>query len=101
MADEGAVQVATVEGWTVTFPKPDGIIEFGSSGCCCAPGIRRAGQHTNNVTSWWKIVWLESQERMKWQKCVSLSRAMRQASEAETCRAFAEAMGLETNEKRV
>ena len=34
--------------------KPDGVIELGESACCCLPGARRKGMHTNCSTSWWR-----------------------------------------------
>lgn len=39
----------------ITFLKDDGQIEVGFSGCCCPPGQRREGMHTNSSTSWWRI----------------------------------------------
>jgi hypothetical protein len=39
----------------MTFNKPDGVIEIGHSGCCCPPGERRDGMHTNCATSWWRV----------------------------------------------
>lgn len=39
----------------MTYLKPDGIIETRISGCCCPPGERRKGQHTNAGTSWFRI----------------------------------------------
>jgi hypothetical protein len=37
------------------FTKPDGTIELGTSGCCCSPGFKRKGMHTNSTTSWWRV----------------------------------------------
>jgi hypothetical protein len=37
------------------FQKPDGAIELGFSGCCCPPGERRKGMHTNACTSWFRV----------------------------------------------
>lgn len=35
---------------------PDGSsVEFGSSGCCCPPGERKGGQHTNCGTNWYRV----------------------------------------------
>ena len=37
------------------YPKPDGSIETGGSGCCCPPGARKPGQHTNSGTQWFRV----------------------------------------------
>jgi hypothetical protein len=37
------------------YVKPDGVIETGFSGCCCPPGLRHGGMHTNGITTWWKV----------------------------------------------
>lgn len=38
-----------------TFDWPDGRMELGCSGCCCPPGAKRSGQHTNSSTDWYRI----------------------------------------------
>lgn len=73
------------------YEKPDGIIEFGCSGCCCPPGIRRSGQHTNSGTSWWRINYgvRNGMEFVgNWHRVDSQSRLMSLAAAAETAEAF-------------
>lgn len=38
------------------YEKPDGAIEVAISGCCCPPGERRGGQHTNSSTEWIRVI---------------------------------------------
>ena len=37
------------------YTKPDGTIELSGSGCCCPPGERGPGMHTNSTTNWWRV----------------------------------------------
>lgn len=67
------------------YEKPDGVIETGISGCCCPPGVKRGGQHTNSGTSWWRI------DDSEWKHCRS-SVAMRAALSSETVKEFKERM---------
>lgn len=62
----------------MTFQKPDGDIEIESSGCCCSPGERHRGQHTNSCTNWIRF------RKGKWTRLHSLSTAMTFAGAAET-----------------
>lgn len=40
----------------MAIDKPDNIIYYECSGCCCPPGQRKSGgQHTNSGTSWWRL----------------------------------------------
>lgn len=35
---------------------PDGsTVEIGCSSCCCPPGERKGGQHTNSGTDWYRV----------------------------------------------
>ena len=48
------------------WEKPDGTVEYGMSGCCCTPGPRRGGQHTNCGTEWWRVntgYWFQPSQR--------------------------------------
>lgn len=65
-----------------TYEKPDGTIEIGFSGCCCPPGQRRAGQHTNSATVWWRL------SSGEWKIARTQSLIRRAAAEADTCDAF-------------
>lgn len=53
--------------------KPDGTIQIESSGCCCPPGMRRKGQHTNSTTCWVRI------DLGEWKIVHSISRAVNEA----------------------
>lgn len=66
--------------------KPDGIIELGSSGCCCPPGQRKGGQHMNCGTSWYKI------NDGEWVQCMRISFVRKLAETSETCASFKDAM---------
>lgn len=69
-----------------TFAKPDGVIEFGMSGCCCPPGAMRAGQHTNSSTSWYRV------NDGPWRRQILTSGSMRTlAMAAETVAEFEDA----------
>jgi hypothetical protein len=70
----------------ITSEKDDGIITIASSACCCPPGERRAGQHTNGGTQWWRI------NDEPWQRLHGISNALVLAGAAETCTEFREAM---------
>ena len=35
--------------------KPDGVIEFDTSGCCCPPNQIKKGMHTNSTTQWFRV----------------------------------------------
>lgn len=37
------------------YEKPDGVIEPTFSACCCPPGEKRKGMHTNSCTFWWRV----------------------------------------------
>jgi hypothetical protein len=66
------------------FPKPDGVIEYGISGCCCPPGEIRKGMHTNSTTSWWRI------DSGAWNRIRHQSTFMTFAQASETCAEFKE-----------
>lgn len=68
--------------WT----KPDGEIEIAGSGCCCPPGMRHDGQHTNSGTSWART------SNRPWVRIRSTSTPMIYAECALTCREFEEAL---------
>lgn len=68
------------------FTKPDGVIEFGFSGCCCPPGQRRPGQHTNATTRWWRV------NEGAWQPVRRQSHTRTLAEAAETCAEFQQAL---------
>jgi len=68
------------------YEKPDGTIEIESSGCCCPPGKRRDGMHTNSFTHWWRV------NQGEWQRYDSLNSTRLLAGAAETCTEFEEAM---------
>jgi len=70
----------------MNYQKPDGSIKIQSSGCCCPPGERRKGQHTNSCTTWWKA------GDGPWQPVYQLSHTMVLAGAAETCAEFMEAI---------
>jgi hypothetical protein len=70
------------------YEKPDGVIETGFSGCCCPPGGRRRGQHTNCGTSWVRV------DDEEWQACRS-SVASRIALSSNTVKEFKEKMKTE------
>ena len=68
------------------FQKPDGVIEYGASGCCCPPGERGFGMHTNCGTMWWRV------DNGTWHKIRSQHEFMVYAQAAETCQEFIGAM---------
>ena len=37
------------------YQYPDGVIEVGFSVCCCPPGQRHKGMHTNAFTTWYRL----------------------------------------------
>lgn len=67
------------------YEKPDGRIEFGLSGCCCPPGERHSGQHTNCATEWVRV------NGGTWQRSVRNHHRIL-AGAAETCAEFEEAL---------
>lgn len=71
------------------YEKPDGVIETGFSGCCCPPGVKRGGQHTNSGTSWWKT------DDGEWQACHRSSKISRAAIESKTVEEFKERIKAE------
>jgi hypothetical protein len=73
--------------------KPDGEIELGSSGCCCPPGERRAGQHTNACTSWWRV------NGGIWQRDHRISNTRILAAAANTVTEFIDAMIEQPNDR--
>lgn len=78
------------------WEKPDGVIEFGCSGCCCpprAPGDPpRTGQHTNCATSWWRVVGAGDDYPGPWHPRDRDNHVRVLAGAAETCAEFLEAM---------
>lgn len=68
------------------FPKPDGVIEIQSSGCCCPPGPKRKGQHTNSGTSWWRI------DSGEWNLIRSMGWALKFADRSATTQEFLDSM---------
>lgn len=68
------------------FPKPDGVVELGQSACCCPPGQRHNGQHTNACTSWWRVT------GKPWVKARSVSSLLVPAEAAESCADFEQYM---------
>lgn len=68
------------------FKKTDGIIEIGTSGCCCPPGEIRKGQHTNSCTSWYRITASEDAEPGAWKRLRSVN--LKFVREVETCKEF-------------
>jgi hypothetical protein len=64
--------------------KPDGQIEVGVSACCCPPGQRHDGQHTNAITSWYRV------NNEPWSKCRSTSSVIVLAEAADSCEDFKE-----------
>jgi hypothetical protein len=75
----------------VKFCKPDGDIEFGFSSCCCPPGQRRPGQHTNSSTFWFRII-RPSQPPQPWRRARTFSGSNVLADAARSCDEFLEAM---------
>lgn len=74
---------------------PDGVIEFGCSGCCCPPrepaDPPRRGQHTNCATSWWRVI-LHAGGPQPWQRRERHAHARILAGAALSCAEFVEAM---------
>jgi hypothetical protein len=70
----------------MTYEKPDGVIEYGCSGCCCPPGERRAGLHTNSGTSWYRV------KAGPWKGITHLGDFRTFAAASETCAEFSLAM---------
>lgn len=68
------------------FAKPDGEIEIVSSGCCCPPGERGRGMHTNAITHWCRT------NSGQWRKLRGTSGALLLADAANTCAEFEEAI---------
>jgi hypothetical protein len=76
-----------------SFPKSDGVIYIATNSCCCPPGPRRAGQHTNATTHWYQII-PSGGITAPWKRIrKSLGEAMTFAECAITCAEFEEAMG--------
>lgn len=48
------------------WEKPDGVIEYGMSGCCCPPGVKRGGLHTCACTSWYRVNGGEWKHLRRW-----------------------------------
>jgi len=69
--------------------KPDGTIEIGGSGCCCPPGQRGPGIHTNACTAWWRV------NDGTWNRLRSQKEAWILAEAANTVAEFVEAMMVE------
>jgi hypothetical protein len=78
----------------IIHKKPDGVIEFGLSGCCCPPGQRRPGQHTNSCTRWFRVNPPEESEEPKgqWKRYQRAVHTMELAQAAETCDEFLDAI---------
>ncbi len=69
-------------GFMRTFGFVDGMVEIESSGCCCAPGQKHKGQHTNSCTTWYRI------NGTKWERADSVSRLLKAARESKTLSDF-------------
>ena len=69
----------------MTYAKPDGVIEIDGSACCCPPGQRRPGQHTNCTTNWYRA-------GGEWKPLRRMQHTRELAEAAETCAEFLEAM---------
>jgi hypothetical protein len=70
----------------MTLQKPDGTIEFGYSACCCPPGPRRPGQHTNCTTTWFRT------NGGEWRRLVRQTHVNTLARAAETVAEFEAAL---------
>jgi hypothetical protein len=73
------------------FDKPDGRIELANSSCCCPPGPKHAGMHTNAGTTWWRVV--SEEWRDAWHPLRGgMSNALVLARAANSCDEFVDAM---------
>lgn len=72
------------------YEKPDGKIEIQGSGCCCPPGQRHRGMHTNACTNWWRTV--RDGQASPWHNLRQHGAALELAQAATTCDEFVEAM---------
>ena len=70
------------------YEKPDGVISVQMSGCCCPPGLRHGGMHTNGITTWWRI----DDGEWKTSRPATIKRA---ALSSETVKEFKEKMKAE------
>lgn len=68
------------------YEKPDGVITIQMSGCCCPPGKSRGGQHTNSITTWWRI------DEGEWSPCRP-GNVQRAAVESKTVEEFKKMIG--------
>ena len=69
------------------YEKTDGIIEIEGIGCCCPPGAKRPGMHTNSCTNWWRV------NGGEWHKLRATTIAMSVANRAgSNCADFVDAM---------
>ena len=76
------------------YEHEDGAIELQFSGCCCPPGERREGQHTNATTDWWRIHWKDG-TTTDWERYHWGTRTRLFAQAANNCQDFVEAMKQE------
>ena len=76
----------------MTFSKPDGVIVISGSGCCCPPGGRHRGMHTNSGTNWWRVDRGDG-GKARWHNVShSITHALTVAAAAMTCDEFVEEM---------
>lgn len=68
------------------WEKTDGTIEIESSGCCCPPGAKRPGMHTNSCTNWWRV------NGSEWHKLSATAIALSVANRAGKTSEFVDAM---------
>lgn len=77
---------------TMRCEKPDGVIELAISTCCCPPGKRHKGQHTNAGTSWWRI-WYRNDLQGPWNQYHHHKCKVRELAVVhKTCEVFMEAL---------
>lgn len=80
---------ATIRRFEMKCEKPDGVIELGFSACCCHPGERGEGQHTNGCTKWYRIHWRDG-EVTPWESDPWPSKTRRCAVQMDSCTRFLE-----------